>query len=148
MNILSMIAVTIPLSIGLGYLLFFVWMNLPLAHKTTGQWVAEIWLTTNHGRGATMFRQRFESRLAALLVCKARALGLDMILPSSFWVEDEHGKPLRLPYYFGIHHEVRSFGHSESTSFQAVWHTELVNEESLRGDEVGTLRDPATVLAR
>lgn len=147
MNILNMIAVGIPFTIGLGYVLFFMWVNAPLARKSSGDWVADIWLTSYHGVGDTMYRQRFRSKLAAKLDCKLRAMGLDMILPTVYWVEGDKGQPVRLSYHFGIHHAVRRIGPLESKDFQAVWKTELPNESVFRGGLVNTLKDQAEVLA-
>jgi hypothetical protein len=143
MNILNMFAVGIPLAVGLGYILFFVWLNAPLVHKTSGDWVADIWLTTNQGVGATMYRQRFDSKLMASLTCKARALGLDMILPTSYWVEDEHGKPSSRAYHFGIQSTVRCLGPLETQFFQPTWKTELPNEFMFRAARVNLRKDPA-----
>jgi hypothetical protein len=147
MSILTFIAIAVPLLVGAGYLLFFMWFNAPVLRKTSGDWVADIWLTSHHGLGVTMYRQRYQSKWAAYLDCKLRAIGLDMVLPTSYWVEDDAGKPVRLPYQFAIQQTVRNLGPLEHKDFNPCWVTELPHEAVFRGYLVTSLQDPADVLA-
>jgi hypothetical protein len=137
-NVLNLSLVVIIGFFGLGILGFIWWAEstAPKA-KTTGSWVAEVWIDWEICHGSTMYRQRFNTKWGAYLAVRARAFGLDFLLPSSYWDTDWSGKPVRIKHEFCIRYGVRRLSEKEQETFNTVYSTVLPGEEGCRAEHSG-----------
>ena len=92
--------------------------SLPLSPtpRRDGAFIAEVWLDWEVTRGSTMYRQTFESELAAQFFAKFYAAALDTILPRGWPTQDWLGRPFFDAYKFSIKCGVRSLAPSEAES--------------------------------
>lgn len=89
--------------------------------KSSGEWVAEVWLEWEIVRGSTMYRQRFRTKFGAWLFSKIYALFLDAYLPTGYWETTRGGTPYVEKYEFGIFYGIRKMYLGESTKFRKVF---------------------------
>lgn len=137
-NVLNLLLVAVVGLAGLSILAFTWWAtsSYPKA-KAAGEWVAEVWMDWEICSGSTLYRQRFNTKWGAYLAVRARAFGLDFLLPRTYWDTDWSGKPIQLAYEYSIHYGVRCLSEMEREGFNTVYTTVLPGEKGCTAEHSG-----------
>jgi len=98
-----------------------------------GEFVAEVWLEWAHGRGSTMYRQRFSTQKKAYYFVRLYAWLLDMSLPNAFRTQGRTG-PISVSYDMDIKYGVRKISESERQSFNVIWSNSMPGQRDYAGE--------------
>ena len=137
------IANAILLFLGFSFIGFLAAFAFPLyapvlfrpRQRTTGDWVAEVYLNWEICRGSTMYRQRFRTKEGAARFARFHAWILDRLLPRYYFTEGwSEGSRVRNTYDFAICWGVRRLVGHETTRFSTVWATTMPGASDFHGE--------------
>jgi hypothetical protein len=138
-TVLNLLVVSVIVLFCLAVIGFTWWANSSFPkRKSSGDWVAEVWLDWEICAGSTMYRQRFKTQFGAYLAVRARAFALDYLLPQVYWDTDWSGNPIRLEHEYSIRYGVRSLSAMEREAFNTVYSTVLPGEKGCTAEHSGS----------